>query len=187
MKKLYNLYKDKSQNGLNYSLSEACREGDLEAVKFLLTSDDLMFNAQINCENNDPLFQACDYDRMEIIKYLLTSDELKNHADKYFALKLCCEEDKIEILEFLLKNSALDIDIHIDNSILFELALSNKSNNVLNYLIFNENIERTSRINDLVNKYKNDQVKNWFDLREVNKELNKDLVNNHLTTKKLKV
>jgi ankyrin repeat protein len=187
MNALYKIYKDKSQKGLDLSLTEACKEGDLEVVEFLLTSPDLMFLANINEGNNDPIFQACDYGHKEIIQYLLTSSELKEHADKYFALYLCCEEDKVDIVKFILEMPGLEIDIHHDNAMAIDLAFSRKAYNVLHYLVFDMNIKKTNRIDTLIQEYNSVQVKNWFELREVNKELNKELVKTNTNTKKIKV
>lgn len=187
MNSLYRKYKDKSQKGIDLSLTDACKEGDLEAIKFLLTSPDLSFNANINESDSDPIFNACDYDQMKVIDYLLTSDELNEHADKYFALKFCCEQDKIDIVKYLLKTPILEIDIHHENDMAFNLALSRRSNNVLQFLIFDMNIKRTTTIDKLLVDYKRDEIKNWFELREVNKELNNELGNINLDKKKIKL
>lgn len=187
MNTLYKIYKDKSQKGLDLSLTEACKEGDLEVVRFLLTSPDLMFNADINESNNDPIFTACDYENMEIVEYLLNSDELNVHADKYFALNYCCNEDKVEILEHLLLKSNLDIDLNKNNSQAFSIALAKNSDKVLKFFIFDLNLKRTDRIEELLNEYKRENIKSWFELREVNKELSKELNSNSTSSKKLKV
>lgn len=187
MNSLYKIYKDKSQKGIDLSLTDACREGDLEVVKFLLTSPDLTFLANIQESNNDPIFQACDYGHKEIIEYLLASHELKEHADKYFALYLCCEEDKVDLVKFIFEMPGLEIDIHHENAMAIDLAFSRKAYKVLHYLVFDMDIKRTPRIDTLIQEYNSDQVRSWFDLREVNRELNNELINTNTTTKKIKV
>jgi hypothetical protein len=69
----YQLY---NQQQLNNTFPSACACGDLEQIKYLLTSPDLHIHADIHIENDYGFHIACQLANFELITYLLSSEEL---------------------------------------------------------------------------------------------------------------
>jgi len=171
---------------LDWGLCMACRIGNLEIVKYLLSSPELKEHANIHADDDHALFQTFIDGHLHIIKYLLTSSDLKEHATIYPEnhLRLATSKEHINILDFLFKSDELQnkIDPHVGNDIIFYTAYKECKINVLNYLIYDLNIE----INDSIENYLNDKrisifdkVKNMFEMRELNKDLSQNLNNNN--------
>ena len=74
-------YKKLNQKELNNQFIDACAQGQLEIIKYLLTSAELTEHADIHAENDLGFRSACLEGRLELVKYLLTSPDLKEHAD----------------------------------------------------------------------------------------------------------
>lgn len=148
------------QDKLEQSLIEACRIGDLEKVKYLLTSSELSQHADISCINNRPLFMACAWEHKDIIDYLLLSPDLKKHAN-----------------------------VHDNKDIIFNYLLETRKDNILQYLIMDMNIQKNKNIERHLRNFPNLNVKNWFKVRDWNKEVTDGLepAKNKENTKKLKV
>jgi hypothetical protein len=148
------------QDNLDKSLIEACKVGDLAKVKYLLTSDELSQHADISCINNRPLFMACAWEHKNIIDYLLFSPELKKHAD-----------------------------VHDNKDIIFNYLLESRKDNILQYLILDMNVQKNKNIERALKNFPNPNVKNWFKVREWNKEVIDGLepTNNNEKVKKPKI
>ena len=69
--------------GTNAFLTLACRRGHLDIVKFLLTSDEVKYHADIHRYGDEPIKSACEWGELEIVKYLLESSDLEEHANIY--------------------------------------------------------------------------------------------------------
>jgi len=143
---LYNKYKKMVSKELNNALESCCISGDLNEVKYLLTSPDLKSRANPTVHTNSPLFLACREGHLHIVKYLLSSPELKKHADIYSDSNRCfktiCAFGRLDIAE---------------------------------YLIFDYQIEKTQDIDSIL-KIKRDScskaIENMFEARELTKPLN---------------
>lgn len=168
-KELYNRFKDLSQDELNYEFYCACQKGKLKLVKYLLTSSDLKyhanvrFNKYLNRFNNrlhdDAGFtEACFYGHFEVVKFLLTAHELKEYPD-----------------------------IHARNDTGFISALFNRRLDILQFLIFDMNIEKTEHIEKYLKENPNKQVENMFQKRDLNNKLEEELYCDRLNDKKMKV
>jgi len=81
-----------------------------------------------------------------------------------------------DLLEFLLNSNELlfHADIHAISNAPFIFALSSENSEILEYLIFTLNIEKTEEIEKILNRTDNDRSKlahSLFQTRELNKEL----------------
>jgi hypothetical protein len=117
----YEQFKDKNIEELNLSLINACRDGEIEKVKYLLTSPELNLHAKAQCHDGDydlmfPLKSACFKGHLDIVKYLLASPELKEHADIHFehdeSLQIACNSGHLNVVKYLLTSP--DLKEHAD-------------------------------------------------------------------------
>jgi ankyrin repeat protein len=106
----YDNFKNKNQHELNELFVNACITGELDVVKYLLTSPELNIHAQINYNQNDGLYFATVQNHVPIVEYLLTSPELTEKAnivdknsnggnDPFIS---CCAEGHIYLLKLFL-------------------------------------------------------------------------------------
>lgn len=107
-----------SQSGLIYHLAQACYYGDLDEVRYFLTSSELKEKANINYYQqyhgtvDDPLSMAAMGGHLHIIEYLLTSSELKEHANIGFhnckVVKFAIMRNHVDIINFCLFSPLLN-------------------------------------------------------------------------------
>ena len=139
-----------NDDDLNDCFIDACSNGHLEIVKYLLTSKDLKEHSDIHADNDYGFRWACHNEKIEVVKYLLTSDELKEHAD-----------------------------IHALNDYGFRWACNNEKIEVVKYLIFDYNIEKTKAIINFLNENKGKdwekEVSEMFASRDLKEDLSNSL------------
>lgn len=146
---------------------DACGKGNLNIIKYLLTSPELIQHANIHAKDNaykiidSPILTATSHGHIEVVKYLLSSSELKEHAD-----------------------------VHANHDEVFRLAVNNNYLSILEYLIFEYKINKTPIIENFLNHKHNLNskiIKNMFELRDVNEGLNAELPINEHSSKKVKI
>ncbi len=112
-------FQNYNQEKLNDAFIVACKDGDLDIIRYLLTSDDLAKNVNINTGFR----MACEYGHLPIVKYLLTSKELKNHADIHTnddgAYQWTCRHGDVEVVRYLLKSPEFIGDTKNDAGFLY--------------------------------------------------------------------
>ena len=150
------IYQNMSQDDLNEELINACILGNLDIVKYLLTSPELTENANIHYESDfswNALRYAGEHGNLDIIKYLLTSPDLKEHAnihskDKYGMNILIhsCSNGYLDIVQYLLTNSDLNAHADIndkDNSgwTALKFACSHNHLDVIEFLLIDMNMK----------------------------------------------
>ena len=64
-------YKKLNKEELNEQFIDACEQGRLEVVKYLLTSPELTEHADIHARNDEGFIWACRSGHLEVIKYLI--------------------------------------------------------------------------------------------------------------------
>lgn len=151
-------YRKLTQEKLNEQLGIACVNGDLTKVKYLLTSKDLKRHADIKAVDSLGFCQACLNGHINIVKYMLFDEELINH-----------------------------VTIHAKGKLGFKLASLQNHHELINFFIFEMKIRKTKSIEIFLQKNPNEQVQNWFNLRELNDNLEKDLSSKKNKTKKIKL
>ena len=145
-KELYEEYKGLSQDELNQAFINACNDGKLEIVEYLLTSSKLNQHININVKNGAGFCLACREGHLEIVKYLLTSPDLKEHAD-----------------------------IHIEKNFGFKMAYKYSHFDIIKFLILEMNMAKTVHIEDFLRRNPNEQIDNMFTITELKTQLEKDL------------
>jgi ankyrin repeat protein len=64
-------------------LSDACKNGDLETVKDILSKDSSLLNVELNEDGRTALHLASDYKHSSVVSFLLKIDNIDaNKADK---------------------------------------------------------------------------------------------------------
>jgi ankyrin repeat protein len=110
-----------NQEALSLMFIGACLDGDLDKVRYLLTSPDLKEHAKVSHNKYQGFLEACERGYFEIVRYLLSSPEINEHADinanEGQALAIAIGYDHREIMEYLLFSSDLKehADIRCDN------------------------------------------------------------------------
>ena len=91
-------YKKLSQNDLNKALKDACETGDLELAKYLVSSDELKFHADISHNKWQAVKLATAAGHIEIVKHFL--DDIQNHYPN-IVWHVACQNGQVEILKHL--------------------------------------------------------------------------------------
>lgn len=143
MHSFYRDFKDFSQEEINQAFLNACKYKNLETVRYLLTTQELNFNADINLQNGHALQLACEGGELAIVEYLINSPELKKHIiindniDEGF-LEACMHGGKkgMELVKYLLTSPKLTkhADINIDNGQGFIIACNKGNLELVKYL-----------------------------------------------------
>lgn len=168
-KSFYSKYKNFSQEKLNTAFHEACSNGNLDEVKYLLISPEIKEHADISYYGDTGLSDACWNGHLEIVKYLLTSPELKEHANlndhlenDCGALLNACGAGHLEIVKYLLTSPDLKETAIIDWQFMPPLSAACESGHleIVKYLLTSPEIKEHPTINiyRLVNTISKDKL-----------------------------
>lgn len=143
MHPFYKNFKGLSQDDLNQDFLRACKYKNLETIRYLLTTQELGLNADINANNGEGLQLACEGGDLTIVKYLINSPELKEHIvinkniDEGF-LEACMHQGQrgLELVQYLLTSPELTkhADINIDKGQGFIIACNKGNLELAKYL-----------------------------------------------------
>jgi ankyrin repeat protein len=190
----YKKYHDSTPKRLGMTLTSACRAGDLELAKYVLTSPELDNHADIHSIEDVGFDWACFNGHLDLVKYLVASPDLKENisvsANDYGGLNSACLSGYLDVVQFLfefidpkLPNIA---DIYTDAC---ANAATNKHYHVISFLVIDKDMQRTEELNEWLKKHPDENVEKIFALRDLNKNLNNELVvDEHLNnTKRMKL
>ena len=78
-------YKKLNKQKLNEQFIDACKNDDLDIVKYLLTSPELTEHADIHAQDDLGFKWACRYGHLEVVKCLIIDMNIdkKNYIEKY--------------------------------------------------------------------------------------------------------
>lgn len=124
-------FQNMDQHQINTAFFNACQQNFEKEAKYLLTSPDLIYKADINFTNGSGLVWVCRNENFNLMKFFLTSEELTTHAnvhaqnDKVFTYSLNQEElgNKFykKVIEFLVNEFKMDMTPEIENLLDFNL------------------------------------------------------------------
>lgn len=124
---------------VNREFVVACTAGDIKAIKYLLTSDEIEHNADIASENHAGIIRACLADNLEAVKFLLTSEEIQEHsyihAKDDAAFKCACHYESYQVINYLINEYQIEETYYIQD------YLSEKPNPVVTALFLNRSLE----------------------------------------------
>lgn len=138
----------------------ACQKGEIENIKYCLTSPKLKKHANINVLKDDGFRYACYFGHLDVVKYLLSSQDLKVHANidarDNSGLFVACSEGHLNIIRYLLFDINLKIDSALD--IKFKTELDHEK-----YEIFKDLLNKRDlffKLNEsLISRNKNVKIK----------------------------
>jgi ankyrin repeat protein len=148
---------------LDLHFTQACIQGDIEKVKYLLSSPELKTHADIHTRNDIGLINACSIGNIELVKYLVSSSELIEKADVYAQENACFAEagsrGDIDMVKILLEGSktsnfqpqAREHNHNLALLTLFETACYADNLHLVEFLISEEGIKNTKNIQYIVN------------------------------------
>lgn len=102
---------------INFEFRWACQNGDLDKVKYLLTSTDINVHADIHAQDDYGFRLACANGHLEVVKYLLTSPELKEYADIHKGFRCACINGGFKILNFFVYDMNLQLSLDVRRKI----------------------------------------------------------------------
>ena len=197
------IYKKYNKEQLNDEFIDACSQGHLEVVKYLLTSAELKKHADIHAKDDLGFRSACAQGHLDVVKYLLASPELTEHADIHTSnddvfdgfdgFIWACENGHLEVVKYLLTSAELTehADIHAKDDLGFLWACRCGHLEVIKYLIIDMNIEKTTQIENYLNEAKDNkyvqQAIELFNTRDLHHQLNENIKDYKEKVKKIKI
>jgi hypothetical protein len=177
------LYKNADYLQLYKSLSLASGNGNLEEVKFLISCPELEKHTEPGNGNDYALIFAGYRGHINVVEYLLNLPAY-GREDIQCTLFNACEVGQIELVNFLITSDTIPskANIHHNEDEILYHALKSKNEIVLQYLIFDLQIELTDKLKIELSDANNPfyiQVRQWFENRNLNSELNNELINNN--------
>lgn len=165
-----------NQQTLDEAYLNCCHNGDLESIKYMLTSTDVLLRPDLtyidDIHGYEGLTHAAINGHLDLVEYLLFSPELKindsfsPHRINY--LKLICQNGHLHVADFLLEKKIFNPE-----TVFMRIISHEKASELCKYLIFNCDIPITSEVDKVINGIP--FIKELFEKRELNKELNKEL------------
>lgn len=107
-------------NTANEHFIRACNDGDLDQVRYWLTSPDLSIQADIHSGSDLGFKIACKHGHISVVQYLLTSPELTEHVDIHteqdYGFRWACIQGHLDIVRYFLTSTELTdyADIHVE-------------------------------------------------------------------------
>lgn len=191
MTQLQEKYSTFTKRMIDLEFLECVRLGDLDTVRYLLTSPDLKQHANIKMHSNKAFFLSCKLGHLHILDYLLTSPELTKHCtpnDLMYSIAVLysVEFHHFNIFTYFLNNPLLKekINIHIKKDAIFLFAQKHEEKDIFFYLIFDYNIQKTEYIEHIISQ--EPYISKMFEMRKIKNKLNDSLCS-HQKSSHLKI
>jgi hypothetical protein len=174
----------------NIVFNVACQNGKIEILKHLFTTEE--FQSQRNPIWYYGCLSATTEGQAQVLDYFLNTTEFSQFIqnekiDEFFTG--ACSFGHISVLEYLIK-----LPRFIQNNSLNDAcnkglinACDNNEKAVIRYLIFNLNMNPTIETKDYLAKAGREDIKELFNLRELNKNLQLELDEHQAPNKKIKI
>lgn len=153
----------------------------LEYVKYLILFSPIKNNIDISYKNFAAINMCCFHNNLEVLKFLVSIRDINIHTENDYPIRIACDKGYLELIEFLLTSQELKehSDIHALEDYALKIASGMKRNDVIDYLIFNYQIEMTKSIQQYIKAEKelfgHSMLEPLFNRRELNKNLKKEL------------
>lgn len=169
----------------------ACFNGDVDMVRFLTTSADLLNagHSFVNIHIKDEYtFQwLCRFGDLNLVEFLSSSQELLDaghtlvniHACNELAFRWACEKGHLDIVKFLTTSSKLldsgqtFVDIHAEGGDALLRAIENAQWNVAQFLIFDLNFSPPPILESKLHHYP--LIQDYLNIRDEQRQLKKTI------------
>lgn len=180
---------------LQYQINEgsliACEIGTVEILDYLLNSKEIKLNAKI--DSDAMFYRACSNNQVKVLEYLFKHPKVQQDRD--FGIKsgellqLACAYSDLNTIKFILTYPEFKdkINIHTKRDVLFDTLIRNRKTDVIQYLIFDLNIEKTQEIKEFLKRTTTAEIEKMFTIRDLNGELRDELKGNISNHKKIKL
>jgi len=178
-------FKPTINNNIQMGFRKACMAGKLDVIKCMVNSK-IYMDANPNPDNC--LSCASQDNHSEVVKYLFNEPKYQNkiHDHEYQAsLMNACYHGDIDLIKFFIDSPKFSTKVNIntdtgnDNQYSFSnpiiAATKGKNREVLEFLIFEKNAEKTHVIEEYLQKNPNQMVENMFNIREISVEIQNEL------------
>jgi len=176
----YELYSKSNIKSLNRSFNNACKNNDLDKVKYLLNSSDLILRPEIHNDNYAGLESASWNGNIEVVKYLLINYDSSEKKLSNLALRKAASNNQYGMMSFLLNSEEIPVKANLQEQIntIFLECLYQRKMDMMKHLIFNLNIKNTPLIEKALTSVTNPitpEVKSWFKNQELQNSLTNEL------------
>ena len=108
---------DKYNIDLQSKFITACKNGDLNMVKYLLENN---FNIDVHAKDESGFRAACENGDLNMVKYLLENNfNIDVHAEYEEGFKSACSSGHLNVVQYLLENN-FNIDVNAVNNFVFK-------------------------------------------------------------------
>lgn len=192
---------------LEQSFIEACSSNDVQTVKDvievlgykketnfikkIINNCKLRYLKFIKKQNiiDSFLIKSCQKNNVEVVKYLITSEELDVHPSEKAQSEnsLRWSLGNMELIRYLITSPDLKKkpSVHFGNDFLFRQACSVGNKEMLQFLIFECDINKTEKMLEYLAGHPCAEAERLFNLRGLKKSLGKDLKSKDAIDKKL--
>jgi hypothetical protein len=168
----------------------SCENGHLKTVEYLSkdlhvqrSNPAILFSIGLTNAAKDGRLNIIKY-LLKEFKYLLNEDVIKNGN----LTNTACEYGEVPILKYLHSINVLHNDnIHEHSDCHFRAAYENNNFDVVKYLIFDLNLDKTDDIAAILKEKPNKEIEKMFMMRDLNSNLKSEMSINQEKNKKLKV
>ena len=139
----------KTKLQLNAEFIEACKSGELETVKILLS--------QPGVHGGMGLRRACEYGHLDTVKYLLESPKIQMYEKKDSAFKLAVIFNQLHIANYLIMEYGMELTADIKDFLKREdcnIEVSQKVENMFNLRKLNQTLNTDLPKNQTVQRTK---------------------------------
>ena len=131
-------------------------------------------------------FNACAQNNLDDVSFILNNNyAISIELDEFMAVRTACMFGSLDVLKYLYNSDKTknSINIHIKNDAPFRMATRMGKYDILEYLIFEQNIKETKEIKDYLLKNPNKIVSSMFKARTLNSQLSFDFDTKHYKAK----
>ncbi len=186
---------------LKNALAKVFPNGYLEVIAFILEKlevfKDKLDNLKMNIDNvvSIGIDETIKKGHLNVVQYFLEEKPYDIIWDKYITgtmLNTACSYDHLNIVKYLMESNKLSskVNIHINQDVAFKATHFNQNLEIIKYMIFDLNLEKTPCIEKHLKDYKleiNDTINTWFEAKELNSDLSAELQSKDLSTKRAKI
>src|SRR5579875_483304 len=142
------------QSQIDDAVSVCCQNGSLKCLDYILNSEKITINGEF--EGNLLFMYAFENNHLNVVDYLLHSskvEDIKKQSIKSGQLlKNVCAYGNLNTIKYLFNLPELKdkLDIHVEKDECFRILATKNKMDVLAYLIFDLEIEKTEYINNFL-------------------------------------